>query len=189
VASSDDDFSDFESLDLPKDDRELPEDDLDMPEGDLDFPEDDLSMPEPEGELPTPAEEAAPPLDEATFDESAAPQIDPATASQVRTGRSKKAKKEKKAKEKKVKKPKAPSDRWQWLLRADPFTVMLALSLLAILIAVFCLVLELARYGFDIKAEEVRLDAARPSAVELASSDVSAAAGRIDAWCEAHLTG
>ena len=39
------------------------------------------------------------------------------------------------------------------ITRAEPYTVMLAIALLAIVIAVSCLLLELWRYGFDIKAK------------------------------------
>ncbi len=41
--------------------------------------------------------------------------------------------------------------------RPDIYTVLLGLSLGAILIAIICLVLELGRYNWDYKAESVKL--------------------------------
>jgi hypothetical protein len=41
--------------------------------------------------------------------------------------------------------------------RADIYTVLLAIALLAILLAILCLSLELGRYGWDYKAESVKL--------------------------------
>jgi hypothetical protein len=47
--------------------------------------------------------------------------------------------------------------------RPDIYTVLLGLSLTAILIAIICLVLELGRYGWDYKAASVRLSMNAPA--------------------------
>jgi hypothetical protein len=47
--------------------------------------------------------------------------------------------------------------------RPDIYTVLLGLSLLAIIIAIVMLVLELGRYGWDYKAASVRLSMATPA--------------------------
>jgi hypothetical protein len=57
---------------------------------------------------------------------------------------------------------------------ADPFTVMLAIALLAILIAICCLVAEWGTYGYDTKARQRgAIDASSPFPpnVLLAQSD------------------
>ena len=41
----------------------------------------------------------------------------------------------------------------QKLTAADPFTVMLSVALAAIVIAILCCLVELGRYGFDIRAK------------------------------------
>lgn len=50
----------------------------------------------------------------------------------------------------------------QALSQASPYTVMLGLALLALLIAVFCLFRELARYEFDIGAKKAKQQVMRP---------------------------
>jgi hypothetical protein len=47
--------------------------------------------------------------------------------------------------------------------RPDIYTVLLGLSLAAIIIAIIMLVLELGRYGWDYKAASVRLSMAAPT--------------------------
>ncbi|HVU88345.1 MAG TPA: hypothetical protein VHD36_13575 [Pirellulales bacterium] len=47
--------------------------------------------------------------------------------------------------------------------RPDIYTVLLGLSLTAIIIAIIMLVLELGRYGWDYKAASVRLSMASPA--------------------------
>jgi hypothetical protein len=54
--------------------------------------------------------------------------------------------------------------------RPDIYTVLLGLSLTAILIAIICLVLELGRYNWDYKATSVRFSMNSP-AVELPATD------------------
>ena len=57
---------------------------------------------------------------------------------------------------------------------ADPFTVMLAIALLAILIAIYCLVAEWGTYGYDTKARQrgaIDVSSPFPPNVLLAQSD------------------
>ena len=46
--------------------------------------------------------------------------------------------------------------------RPDVYTVLLGISLLAILLAILCLAMELSRYNWDYKANSVRAQAPAP---------------------------
>jgi hypothetical protein len=46
--------------------------------------------------------------------------------------------------------------------RPDVYTVLLGISLLAILLAILCLAMELSRYNWDYKATSVRAQAPTP---------------------------
>ncbi len=46
------------------------------------------------------------------------------------------------------------------MTQASPFTVLLAISLAAILVAIFCMIMQLATYGFDYKAKSATRQAA-----------------------------
>ena len=58
---------------------------------------------------------------------------------------------------------------------ASPYTVMLGLTLLAIVIAVVCLAMELGSYGGDIKAKEYQGSALAPPAQSAPPSTTAAA--------------
>ena len=126
-------------------------DDLNLPLGDFDsLPSD--GMPDPLAEI-EPLAEAEP---------------EPAPTGK----KSKKAKPPKKAKAAKktaAPKPKAPAGPRLGLkaslASANPYTVMLAISLVAVLVAVLCLVLEWGSYGFERNARvsAATTNAARPA--------------------------
>ncbi len=82
--------------------------------------------------------------------------------------------KKKKKKAKKQKKQKTPGEKGpsQW----TPYTVMLGLALLAILVAICFLALELSRYGWDTSAENVGVLPAAARALYDALPTISAAA-------------
>ena len=115
------------------------------------------------------------PLDEDSaprFDEESLPEPE-AEDLPKKKGRKKKEKKEKKAKVKKekVKKERRPKKReegegkgslLQALGQASPYTVMLGLALLAIVIAICCLLKELGQYDFEVKAERAKQAAMAP---------------------------
>jgi hypothetical protein len=73
--------------------------------------------------------------------------------------------------EEEVKAPKGPGFLAR-LAESNPYTVMLVVSLAALLIGVLCLLLELGSYGFDIKAKSVRqsANAAAPANLTVASA-------------------
>lgn len=54
---------------------------------------------------------------------------------------------------------------WKRIGETSPFTVFLGVSLVALLVAIFCLWMELRHYDFDIKAQEAR------QAVSMAPAD------------------
>ena len=64
----------------------------------------------------------------------------------------------------------------QKLLNASPYTVMLGISLAAIVIAILCLLMELRTYNNDIKAEEAKQRVGVAPAVQLGSPSTTAAA-------------
>jgi hypothetical protein len=71
--------------------------------------------------------------------------------------------------------------------RPDIYTVLLGLSLAAILIAILCLVLELGRYNWDWKASSAKFSMTRPTPNQLIPSrpswgmPVEETLGRIEA--------
>jgi outer membrane biosynthesis protein TonB len=97
-------------------------------------------------------------------------------------GKKKKEKKpkEKKIKEKKVKKERAPkveretaggasksSGLMLKLSKSDPFTVMLGISLAALLIAILCCAVELFRYNLDTSAKEAKMKTVMTAPVDI----------------------
>lgn len=90
----------------------------------------------------------------------------------------KKGKKAKAPKQKKEKKQKESTGEGLFarLQKTSPYIVLLGLSLLALLIAVLCLVIELSRYNFDLKAEEARQRSAMAPAAHSAPAMIKAAA-------------
>ena len=129
-----------------------PEDEAPLSD-DTGLPDDDLMAAEPS--------DASAPLDQGAFEE-------PETEDDPKKGRKKKKEKkrgekkgkEKKKKEKRQSEPARDKDSQKSggllhaLSQANPFTVMLGLALLALIIAVYCLYKELDRYDFDIKAKK-----------------------------------
>jgi len=87
-------------------------------------------------------------------------------------------KKKKPAKRKKEKKATAGDGAGvlQRIGKASPYTVMLGLSLIALVIAVICLVMELARFNYDFKAQEIKQRAALTTPVHSAPVKMTAAA-------------
>ena len=130
--------------------------DGDTPEfDDLNLSDDEFDLSPADG-MPDPTAQS--PLDESALDEAAEAVEDDAGDKKSKKG--KKAKKRKKApkvkKPKKPKKEKAPrsSDSAGLLAeiaRMNPYTTMLAISVLAIGIALLCLILEWNTYGFNRK--------------------------------------
>lgn len=79
------------------------------------------------------------------------------TAKEPKKGKKKGKKRKPRGKKQKVDKEgdeKPGGNLLEAIANASPYTVMLALALLAIVIAVFCLYMELGRYDFEIKAKE-----------------------------------
>ncbi len=66
------------------------------------------------------------------------------------------------------------------IAKTDSYTVMLGISLLAIVIAIFCLLMELAAYDNDIKAEGARQPAMAWPADQFGPASTTAAAWPID---------
>jgi hypothetical protein len=162
------DLPDFSDFDLPTDGLD-PQEDSSLP----DLPGDDLiAMPEPLEEAKpaelsfddvSPSDEAAP-AEEA---EALAFPADDASASamsaEAKPAEEESPKKKKKAaKPKKEKKAKAGNKEgiFQRLAKASPYTVLLGLSVVALVIAVVCLIVELARFNYDVKAQEAKQRAA-----------------------------
>ena len=111
--------------------------------------------------------------------EADAPAIDDESSPKETDGKSKKKKRKVKAKKEKAPKkvkPKAASGNLLQTLRgASPYTVMLGLALLAILIAIFCLFEELYfEYDLDIKAESYKQQARLDPGVQLGPATTAA---------------
>jgi hypothetical protein len=138
---------------VAKDDDLIPEfENLELPAADLDAA---LS----EG-MPDPTAQAEPPADEAKG------------GKKKRGKREKKPKPHKEPKAAKAPKPKKePSEKGSPVGRiteASPFTILLAVSLGAIVIAVIYMALQLAQYGGDYKAKAARQTTSAPAAVRFA---------------------
>jgi hypothetical protein len=89
----------------------------------------------------------------------------------------KKAKgKRKKEKKEKKEKPSDGEGLLQRLAKANPYVVMLGLALLALALAVIFLIVELNRYGYDIKAHEVNQRSVMAPAAQSAPETITAAA-------------
>ncbi len=75
---------------------------------------------------------------------------------------------------------KEPSRVFELLANAEPYTVMLGVALLAILIAIFCLWMELHDYGYDIGAKRSKQTAMVDSAAESPWTEPMAVASSFD---------
>jgi hypothetical protein len=200
-----DDNLEFDDLNLPEEpaDLDLPDEptDLDLPDepadlesldeglGSLEPPAEDLAaagfpseeMPDVEGVMP--AEEGLP-ADVAEEGELAAPEVgvEPAEEEEEEAAEEKPRKKGKRKKKKKKPKKVAEDEDTteagfvEKILSASPYTVLLAVSLLAMILAVFLLFAELRQYNFDIKARELEDKMGAAPAVQLESPSTMATA-------------
>ncbi len=75
---------------------------------------------------------------------------------------------------------KEPSRIFEVLANAEPYTVMLGVALLAILIAIFCLWMELHDYGYDIGAKGAKQTTLVGSATESPCNEPMAVASSFD---------
>lgn len=176
------DLPDFSDFDLPTDGLP-PVDDASLP----DLPSDDL-MPAPEPldevELPDLSIEETPTSSKTSTEGAEADtpvesvpafavgQEDEAPAAE--DGKTKK----KAPKRKKEKKEPAGDGQgvFQRLGKTSPYTVMLGLSVIALVIAVVCLVMELAQFNYDVKAQEAKQRAALTAPLHSAPARMTAAA-------------
>jgi hypothetical protein len=183
-----DDNFEFDDLNLPDEPGEL---DLPDEPTDLDSLDEGLGAPEPLGEdlasadfpseeMPDvegmmPAEEGLP-AEVAEEGEAVEPEVgvEPAEEEEEEEAAAKKPRKKGKKKPKKKKPKKAEEDEEaagagfvEKILSASPFTVMLAVSLFAMIIAVLLLFVELRQYNFDIKAKELKEKMGAAPAVQL----------------------
>lgn len=187
------DLPDFGDFDLPTDGLPPLEDDAssDLPDAEM------IPIPEPLEEI-TPADLSADsPVDESaeespmlvdtseTEAESSTEAESPTFAvdqggeavAEAEEG-SKKKKKKKPAKRKKEKKAAAEDGQGvlQKIGKASPYTVMLGLSIIALVIAVVCLVMELAQFNYDFKAQEIKQRAALTAPLHSVPVRITAAA-------------
>jgi hypothetical protein len=128
---------------------------------DLNMPDEDFGMPPSEG-MPDPTAEDQPPSD-----------LEPAPEPEPE------AREEPEATPKA--KPKRGGGVMAVLARADLYTVLLAISLAAVLIAVFCLAMEWGSYGFDRNP--------KVSAVAPVSQYVLCLDSSVDARADDHMVG
>ena len=150
MAKAEDDIPDFSELDLSDEDSDLTE-----PVAEPDESEAELRQAEQQaGDLTSEASEEEE-LDQ--FSGEAAEEDELGEAPEPEESQEKEEEEEEEEKEEKKK-----GGLLQALAGANPYTVMLALALLALLIAAFCLFMELRSYEYDIKAKN------RPVAVRTA---------------------
>jgi len=166
----------------PKD--ELPDFD------DLKLPEDEFFAAEPAAETTLPESTDAEPLaiegpraelEETEAVEEKAERRAEEAETEKKLKKKKQPKKEKPPKQKRPPREKRPPNETAARLlgslrHANPYTVMLGMALLALLIAVFCLLMELGRYGFHVKASSARRGAFVEAAVQSGPAKTIAAA-------------
>jgi len=174
---------------VSNDDREIPEfDDLDLPDEVLQ-PGDQTAQPtddmiEPTEEMDRPAEAPLPedlPAGEAPTEEMMAPLSTGAEGEEAEGLAEEPAEKEEageeEEEEEKGEEEKEKKEGFLHKLRnADPYTVMLAISLAAILMGIFWLFMELRTYNLDIKAEEAKQRVGAAPAVQPGSPSSTATA-------------
>lgn len=154
----------------------------------LKMPGDDPPAAQPSDASDPSEQDLAPLTDEDATPESEQPEAEQPQAEDQpkKKGRRKKEKKKKPRKEKKKprmeRRPRDGEDEEEktgGLMKAvaetSPYTVMLALALLAIVIAVFCLFKELERHNFEIKADKARTAVMLPAAQFPRTSTIEAA--------------
>ena len=136
----------------------MPDPENETPDFDeLQLPGDDLTAAEPSEASASADKEVAPSSDQETK-----PELEKAEAEDQSEEKKGRKKKEKKTRKKKQRLPKEEKEEeksgglLQAVSRASPYTVMLGLALLAIMIAIFCVFKELGRYDYDIKADKAK---------------------------------
>lgn len=181
---------------MSNDEREPPEfDDLDLPEEDLPQPAEDMfgpaeemlppdeDMAEPSEEMFQPGDETLQPSDDTTPAEASAEDavaepfeapLSAAGPDEV-TGEDEEEKEEGEEEEEEEEKEEKEGLLAK-LQQADPYMVMLAISLAAILISILCLFFELRTYNSDIKAEEAKQRVGMMPAVQSGPPSTTAAA-------------
>ncbi|MFC1596809.1 hypothetical protein ACFL5Q_02575 [Planctomycetota bacterium] len=161
-------MSDADGKDPEFDEFDLPEGDLNLPDGDLGLPDapDETSEFAAPGDGLEPADDLLEPGDDSSGsgpgDETAPPEQDGdlvdaeiGDTSDVDEGGDEEPPEEE-AEEKEKKKKKGPSF-LEKLRSTSPYVVLLGISLLAIIIGIMCLLMELGRYGGQIKPTQARV--------------------------------
>lgn len=91
--------------------------------------------------------------------------------------------------EKKEKRDKPGADLLAAVAKTSPYTVMLGLALLAILIAIFCLFMEMRSYDFDRRASDYRQRASLGPGLQSPPAIATAAAWPADVQLTSKATG
>lgn len=192
MSNDDRDIPEFDDLDLP-DEMLEPGDQTAQPTDAMMGPTEEMTTPdegtvEPleaadlgdfaEGDAPT--DDFAGPLADEDLGEQpdqAEGELDEESAAEEEEEGGKKKKKKRAKKPKREKKEREPGEGvFQKLFSASPYTVMLGISLAAILVGILCLFLELQTYNLDIKAKEAKQKVGAAPAVQLGSPSTIAAA-------------
>lgn len=162
-------MSDADGKDPEFDEFDLPEGDLNLPDGDLgltDAPDETLEFEapgdglEPAGDLPDPGDDS---LESGPGDETALPEQDGGlvdteigeTSDVDEDGEEELQEEEAEEEQEKEKKKKGPGF-LERLRSTSPYVVLLGISLLAIIIGILCLLMELGRYGGQIKPTQAQ---------------------------------
>jgi hypothetical protein len=172
VSDADGKNPEFDEFDLPDGDLNLPDGDLDQ----TDAPDETLEFQAPGDGLEPPDDLLEPggePSESAFGDETAPPEPDGdlvdaeiGEISDVDEGREEeppeeeaeeKGKKKRKKKEKEKKEKEKGPGLLEKLGSTSPYVIMLGISLLAIIIGIVCLLMELGRYGGQIKPTQARV--------------------------------